>query len=228
MLLLSRDKARGIRHEALGIFSFPSLLFTIAYCLAISACGFQPVYGTSSPISANSPLMAGVQISAVDGGSIASSANLTTTIPTKVSRDFKENLEDLLNPITRGKGAEYSLDVSISQSTSSIGISRDGTASRYNLNISSSYKLTRLSDNKVIDTGTISNITSYNNPSNQYFSTYISEQDARKRGVLELAALYRQRLSVLTENSTPPAPKEINPITPPNANNPYEAFPKNN
>jgi LPS-assembly lipoprotein len=207
-------------------------LRTIAYCLIpiafLSACTFQPVYGTSSAISANAPLMAGVKISATDGGSVASSANLTTTIPTKVSRDFKENLEDLLNPITRGKGAEYSLDVSISQSTSSIGISRDGTASRYNLNIYSSYKLTRLSDNKLIDTGTISNTTSYNNPSNQYFSTYISEQDARKRGVLELAALYRQRLSVLTENSTPPAPKEINPITPPNANNPYEAFPKIN
>jgi len=193
----------------------------------LSACGFQPVYGTSSAVSANAPLMAGVQISATDGGSIASSANITTTIPTKVAREFKENLEDLLNPVTRGKSAEYSLDISISQTTAAIGISRDGTASRYNLNISSSYKLTRLDDSKLIDAGTISNTTSYNNPSNQYFSTYISEQNARKRGVSELAALYRQRLSVLTENSTPPAPKEVNPITPPNAN-PYEAFPQTN
>lgn len=224
MLLLSSQRSE-VRGQEIGF------LRTIAYCLMpiafLSACGFQPVYGTSSAVSANAPLMAGVQISATDGGSIASSANITTTIPTKVAREFKENLEDLLNPVTRGKSAEYSLDISISQTTAAIGISRDGTASRYNLNISSSYKLTRLDDSKLIDAGTISNTTSYNNPSNQYFSTYISEQNARKRGVSELAALYRQRLSVLTENSTPPAPKEVNPITPPNAN-PYEAFPQTN
>lgn len=212
--------------------NFPRLklitLYTLhsALMLSIAACAFQPVYGTSSAISANAPLRAGVIISATDGGSSASENS--SEAPNKISRDFKEKLEDLLNPITRRKSAEYRLSVSINQTTSAIGISRDGTASRYNLNTMSNYSLSRISDDTVIDTGTISNITSFNNPSNQYFSTYISEQDARKRGVAELAALYRQRLSVLTENSTPPAPKETNPITPPNANNPYEAFPKVN
>jgi hypothetical protein len=183
-------------------------------CLLTTACGFTPVYGTAPSAScANSPIFAGINITASDGAITTSDTiiNNNSHAPS-VTRQFKENLEDLLAPMNNGKPPAYHLEVIISQTTSAIGISRDGTASRFNLNINSSYKLTNKSGDKLLDTGKISSITSYNNPSNQYFSTYISEQDARKRGIMELAQLYRLRLSVISENSTPPTEKPSTPV----------------
>ncbi len=189
---------------------FSYFLLPIACCLALSACGFQPVYSNSSA-SKKSPINTGVIISA----SASSSGNIATTTnaPTNsainnsalsaMSRQFTNNLEDLLNSTTT---PEYNMEVALNESVVGIGVARDGTASRYNLVINSSYKLTRISDGKVVDTGSISNFTSYNNPNNQYFSTYISEQDARKRGISELAELYRQRLMSFAEKTQPSSP----------------------
>lgn len=216
MLLFLNDKWQVISIKAKKAFG---LLFPIACCLAVVACGFQPVYGTSSALCAHAPLLAGIVVSATDGESPLSASG--SVAPTSASRQFRENLEDLLAPASNGKPSEYKLDISLNQVTTAIGISRDGTASRYNLTINSSYKLSRISDNKTIDSGSVSNVTGYNNPSNAYFSTYISEQDARKRGVAELAELYRQRLTAITENSVPP--KEKPPIPPS-----YENCPKVN
>lgn len=184
-------------------------------CLAVSACGFQPVYGDKTALPSNSPLISGVIISASDGGVITSVLSSKTegvnNSSYKIARQFSQNLEDLIYPSVKGISPTYRLEVTLSQATTGIGISRDGTASRYNLTISSGYKLTRISDNKLVDAGGISNVTSYNNPSNQYFSTYISEQDARKRGTEELAKRYLQRLTAITEKSQPAEIKDTQP-----------------
>lgn len=201
--------------------SLPIKLFAICVCLLLTACGFQPVYGTSSACSANSPISSGIKIAATDGKTTTAIAG-DERLSTSVSRQFTENFEDLLNPATGDKPKIYRLEVVISQSTAAVGISRDGVASRYNLTISSNYRLIRLIDNKLMDAGSVSNVTSYSNPSNQYFSTYTSEKDARKRGIAELAELYRLRISALTENPTPPVPPA--PTPPPI----YENCPKTN
>jgi len=190
---------------------------SIALLLLLSACGFQPIHGKNSATSPASPLRAGIEVVAKDGESNSPSAISGSAAPDKIARQFRENLEDLVTPVSQKKSSEYKLDVTISQNVTAVGISKDGTASRYNLQLVSDYTLTRLSDDKKIDSGRISTITSYNNPSNQYFSSYMSEKDARKRGAMELAQLYRQRLSVITENSEPPtqqqSPSEIsNPL----------------
>lgn len=178
-------------------------LLTVICCLLLAGCGFQPVYGTANGLSEDSPIRAGVQVSATASGTISTSNNTSVenSYSTTMARQFAHNLEDILNS---GASPTYRLEVALVQSSVGIGVARDGTASRYNLVLSSNYKLIRISDGKQVDSGTISNVTSYNNPNNQYFSTYISEQDARKRGIKELAELYRHRLLSLTEKTTPP------------------------
>ena len=182
-------------------------LLPIACCLLLSACDFQPVYSKTSSLSAQSPINAGVKISASAGSAVSTSGNgnssINSSASSSTSRQFTNNLEDLLGSST---APEYKLDVSISESSVGIGVARDGTASRYNLVINSSYKLIRIADNKEVDSGSLSNFTSYNNPNNQYFSTYISEKDARKRGIAELAELYRQRLIAFVEKTQLPTP----------------------
>lgn len=127
-----------------------------------------------------------------------------------MARQFTNNLEDMLN--YEGTPA-YKLDVVLTQSVVGIGVARDGTASRYNLVLNSTYKLIRIADGKEVDSGSLGNFTSYNNPNNQYFSTYVSEQDARKRGIKELAELYRQRLISFTEKTIPATPLATDGVT---------------
>lgn len=209
MLLFSNKRSsvsnqnKKLKLQALSLKA-SYFLITAFSCLLISACGFQPVYSKNSTDSAQSLIRAGVKVSASAGGAISLSANesIDNSAYSNMSRQFSNNLEDLIGT---SSDPEYKIDVSITQSSSGVGVAKDGTASRYNLVINSSYKLSRISDNKVIDSGSISNFTSYNNPNNQYFSTYVSEQDARKRGIKELAELYRQRLIAFVEKPKPSA-----------------------
>ena len=169
----------------------------------LAGCGFQPVYGTSSGLEARSPIRMGVKVSAVASGAATASNNTSIDdgYSASMSRQFVHNLEDML---AFEGSPTYKLDVIMTQSSVGLGVARDGTASRYNLVINSNYKLIRIADGKQVDSGTISNVTSYNNPNNQYFSTYISEQDARKSGIKELAEIYRQRLLSYTEKKPEP------------------------
>lgn len=196
MLLLARNVEWGVRSVVRSVCSI-LMLFLVA------ACGFKPVYGTASGISEASPMRAGIKIVAAGAG-IASSANnvsVDESANRAIIRQFTQNMEDIVGD---SDVPTYQLEVALSQSLNGLGVARDGTASRYNLTINSNYKLVRLADNKLVDSGAISNVTSYNNPNNKYFSTYISEQDARKRGVKELSEMYRQRLISFSEKIHPP------------------------
>ena len=115
----------------------------------------------------------------------------------KMGQQFQQDLEDRLNPggVTPAKPA-YQLTVDLISAPTAIGVARDGTVSRYNVILQSNYTLTNLAD-ETERRGTVRHVSSYNNPANQFFSTYISEQDAISRGITELAELYRQRLGAL-------------------------------
>lgn len=208
MSLFRRYEATGNRQQAVEKTSYATAycLLPVAYLFLLSACGFQPVYSTGANLSDNSPIKAGIAISASSSGAVPSSANaMDSSVSTAVSRQFTNNLEDMIGD---SANPAYRLDVTINQSVVGVGVARDGTASRYNLIINSSYKLTRNSDNKEVDSGNISSVTSYNNPNNQYFSTYISEQNARKNGITELAELYRQRLIAFVEKTRKSPPPQ--------------------
>lgn len=200
--------------------SLRTKIFPLIMLMLLTACGFQPVYGTASQLPADSPLREGVKISASASGVVNTtgdtSTNLDSSANKSMERQFTNNLSDMLPD---SKSPAYELQVSIVQSSVGLGVARDGTASRYNFVLNSTYNLVRLSDGQILDNGSLSNVTSYNNPNNQYFSTYISEQDARKRGIKELAESYRMRLISYIKKqqpaplplSTPPAPDETCP-----------------
>jgi LPS-assembly lipoprotein len=151
--------------------------------LALSACGFQPLYGQRS--NDGSPqTLAGVSVDPISAST------------GRMGQQFKADLEDKLNP----QGAvpprpSYRLSATLVSTSSAIGIARDGTVSRYNVYLDSAYTLYRNSDGKPVTKGSLRHVSSYNNIANEYFSTYVSEEDAVKRGITELAEAYRQRLS---------------------------------
>ncbi len=87
--------------------------------------------------------------------------------------------------------------------------------SLYNLYLNTKYTLYRTSDDKPITSGTLNYVDSYNNLTNAYFSTYISADDATKRGVAELSELYRERLAVYLDAGAPVQERYPRPATTP-------------
>jgi len=158
------------------------VLCAVVALFCLSGCGFQPVYGEKNTSSLQN---IGIIIEAPRD---------------KMGQRLKQNLEDKLSQTGRIK-PEYRLDVTLISSASPIGISRDGTVSRFNVSLQSNYTLTRLSDNKLIKQDIIKHVGSYNNQANLYFSTYVAEQDAVKRGIVEIAELYRGRLAAFLSDT---------------------------
>ena len=157
--------------------------YTVCALFCLSACGFHTVYGERA--GQTGKLMSGVQIE---------------TAHDRLSHKFKQHLEDQLNP----PGGEppspaYNLNVTLTSTENPIGIARDGTVSRYNVILNSMYQLTRIKDQKLISQGNVQHVSSYNNLTNAYFSTYISQRDAEERGVVELSEQFRQRIATIIE-----------------------------
>lgn len=182
-----------MRLEALGmsIQKF-SRLIPLASCLIIAACGFRPMYAESAKSDATpSTIFAGVRIDPIPGGG-------------RMGQQFRINLEDRLNPGgTVPPNPAYRLSATLRSRPQAIGIARDGTVSRYNVYLDSEYALYRLADGEKITSGKVRHVSSYNNLTNIYFSTYISEQDAIRRGVEELSEIYRARLGAYLDEGAP-------------------------
>lgn len=145
----------------------------------LSACGFTPMYGAKNQEALN----VGIIIDAPHD---------------EMGQQLQQNLEDQLNP-PGGVPAKpmYLLSASLDTAVGSIGVGRDGTVSRYNVTLISNYKLVRISDSTIVHQGQVRQVSSFNNQTNQYFSTYISQKDSIRRGIIELTELYRQRITTL-------------------------------
>ena len=167
-------------------------LLALLFPALLTGCGFKPLYGNKD-ITGNpdSRVFAGVRIDPIPGGG-------------RMAQQFKINLEDKLNPTGAvPPNPTYRLTATLRSQAAAIGIARDGTVSRYNVYLDSEYGLYRVADGQKVTSGNIRHVSSYNNLTNAYFSTYISEQDAVKRGVEELAEVYRSRLAVYLEEGGP-------------------------
>ncbi|NBX03487.1 MAG: hypothetical protein EBR02_05420 [Alphaproteobacteria bacterium] len=177
-------------------------LVFLALPLLLSACGFEPMHAKNKT---NQQLFAGVRID---------------PIPDREGQILRMRLEDKLNPNgVVPPNPAYRLSANLTKTTGAIGVARDGTVSRYNMYLDSKYTLYRNSDEKAVTSGNIRQVSSYNNLTNGYFSTFVSEQDALKRGVEAISEDYYQRLSLYL--SQPDAgepmkdqPKPIDPNAP--------------
>lgn len=178
-----------------------SSIWWLSSLLLLAACGFQPLYGKQEP--ASRALVSGIKIDQV------------TAPDRRTAQLFRINLEDQINPEGTQKPI-YRLSAGLSISEAAIGTARDGTVSRYNIYLTSAYTLTRISDHKLMTAGELRHASSYNNITNEYYSTYVSKEDAIKRGLMELSQLYRQRLGAyVTENGGNPSMQKAPPPTVP-------------
>ena len=91
----------------------------------------------------------------------------------------------------------FLLNITLAEGEAGVFINPDGTSGRGDYQLNSAYTLTSKHDGKLVDSGQLSRVSSFNNAQTADFSTFISREDARKRGIVELARDYQLRLANL-------------------------------
>lgn len=151
----------------------------IAAALALSACGFHPLYGT---LDNGQP---GVDLSTI----------YVSNIQERVGYQLRNDLLDLFNNIGTLEGAKYRLDVVLKSDKVALGFLNNAEITRYNYYLTAHYDLVSLASNKPVKRGSARIITSYNVVTSPY-ATVVAEKDAQDRAARDIAETIRAEISV--------------------------------
>jgi len=151
----------------------------MAAAALVSGCGFQPLYGERSGSASVSGDLALVEISKI--------SNRTGQI-------LRNELLDRINPNGEPGKPKYTLEITLSISKQELGIRKDETATRANMQFSSTFLLRENSSGAIVYRSGAAATTSYNIVDSDY-GTISAERNARKRGIVIIAENITLRLS---------------------------------
>ncbi len=155
----------------------------------LAGCGFQPVYATRQ----------------VDQTGQAANAFETfrgvhiENIKDREGQFLRNQLTRLLQPSGRGSVTTHKLSVTLKESTRGLAVAKSAVASRANLRVTLSFKLSPI-DEAGDEDGTFSGsvtATSGYNIFNSEFQTLAAEKGARERAITDAAEQVRLRLAAL-------------------------------
>jgi LPS-assembly lipoprotein len=178
----------------------PALALGLA-ATAVSSCGFRPLYGSQG----------------VRNGSVKAdlSSVAISQISNRAGQILRNRLVDKMTPTGQPATPAYRLSVRLTESKVPLGIRKDETATRANMNQTALYMLQETATNVVVDRGSVQSTTSYNIVDSD-FGTIMAERDARKRGLEQIAetitlrvALYFNRKGTLTGKPATPAARTV-------------------
>ena len=152
----------------------------LALTLVAGACGFRPLYGTTSD---QAPMIE--QLSQIEVG----------VIPDRSGQILRNYLLEQLNPRGRPTSPGYLLAVSITESQQELGIRSDDTATRANLRINADMILDSAIDDEPLLRRRLNTVTSYNILDDE-FATLSSERAARDRALRQLSEDIRTQLAL--------------------------------
>jgi LPS-assembly lipoprotein len=166
--------------------------------LLLSACGFQPLYGTDE-----------------DGVNIADELGQTYILPIedREGQVLYNHLRDRIVPHGQPSRPKYVLAVTLDDRLSGAVVRRDATASRFNLTLTAVYLLKDARTDKVLTRGTARAIGSYNVRDEPY-PTLVAELDVRGRVARDLSEEIRNRLAVWLRDPTAPSAEEPAAVAP--------------
>ncbi len=142
----------------------------IGAVMLLSGCGFEPLYGTREG-SAHTPLLARVQVTAVEGPEIVATIVMGALNHQLLSAD--------------SEGHDYDLYVEVDEVASPLAVQIDATVTRYNYRLRAKYVLfDRVNGGEM--KGSTEAVSSYNIVNSQY-STLFAERSAREKASNSLA-----------------------------------------
>lgn len=139
--------------------------------LLVAACGFQPMY------SPGGGAIGPVQIAMIEG---------------KAGHVLKTELDRMLTAESGGSPA--SLEITLTEQVSRLGLRRDESATRGELRLVAAYVLTP-SDGRAAMRGTLSTVVNYDIPS-AAFGEIAAQDDARERAAETMAQRFRAELAL--------------------------------
>jgi LPS-assembly lipoprotein len=175
--------------------SFFSIAFTrtcttFALCgtLAISGCGFRPLYGTQGPSASPQVIQALATVS-------------VPPLPNRKGMKLSRILNEKLRPRGVSAGAAYDLEVGLSERIDELGIRKDATSSRANFVLTARFYL-RESGRRVFGDQVQSTV-SYNILDDQY-ATVASQANAEHRAIQHVGEQMKTRLAIYFHNRLNP------------------------
>ena len=106
----------------------------------------------------------------------------------RLEQAFGEELRDRMNPTRSPSPKRYRVQVAIQEFNIPLFVAPDGTYGRGNIRFTANFRLTRMEDGALIDTGSVTRMSSYAaSETNAIYASHVAQQDARQRGIVELA-----------------------------------------
>src|SRR5690606_21492927 len=156
----------------------------VGLLLLTAGCGFRPLYGEESGVSA----VQGLNETRVE------------RIPDREGQLLRTRLELLFGS---GKApARYALNVDLSTNVRDVAIRRDETATRRNIIARADYALVRIEDGSVLEQGTARSTNSYNIAESD-FATEVAREDAIERSIEQLALSIQTQLAIFFRENDP-------------------------
>lgn len=160
----------------------------------LAACGFKALHGQEYRQALKVDLSA---LTIVVEGTKNAVGVTTATIPRRYSELLEAEIADGVNPAGVHSEKRFRLQINFVEDEAVQFVKPDGTASRGDLVYTSNYTVIRLADMVAVADGNIQRISSYNTSPTADYASYVSLEDARKRGITELAQDYKLRLAAL-------------------------------
>lgn len=157
------------------------------FLLALSACGFQPLYQKHPASGAISEDLGRVKV-----------ANIKTKKREndRLAQKFHDLLLDRFNPNGRPRQPAYTLTITMAVGKEETGIQITDDATRARLTVSASFSLRGTAqNNEEVLTGSERSVNSYNIVDSE-FATLSAEADASDRAIRELSDAIKLRVGV--------------------------------
>jgi len=148
-----------------------------------AACGFQPLYGEQQ-----------VATGGLDPVEYLAAIRVAP-MPDRPGQQMHNLLRDRLNPRGQPIRPRYLLVVELGEARENLGIRVDETATRANLTVIARFALRDAGTGDVLYRSDARSTNSFNILSSQ-FATDVAENDARERGLREVADSIRTRLGI--------------------------------
>ncbi|MBI3676345.1 MAG: hypothetical protein HY243_06975 [Proteobacteria bacterium] len=172
-----------------------SIVLLAGLALALSACGFRPLYGRFGADPGAQQIFASVYVEPID--------------LERVGYDLRNSMIDLLEARATPESATYRLQIALQEKREGaalqnqvVGGLNETTITRYNYTLTANYTLTD-AKGTLVTKGVESTLSAYDVVSSPY-ATLIAQQDAQKRAADDIAYRLRTDLGVFFAQKTGP------------------------
>lgn len=160
--------------------------FVLTLCVAVTGCGFQPLYRKSATDPGVTRELAQIKVMAVKSKEREYE---------RLGQQLNNLLSERLDPDGSNQPVRYLLESDLSVSLARTGIQITEEATRARLTVQVAFRLYESGTNRSLYTGTEQSINSYNVVDSQY-ATLSAENDAARRAVREISDSLRLRLAI--------------------------------